>query len=380
MKILITNCQLRKTFDIFNIVKRTISSKNIIITSNKVSLTSWFIYKKRNYLLRESSYDIFVKDLKKILNTFKKEKIVYLPIEESTTLLFLKLIKNNKIDHLKYLLPSFENFLVARNKKKLMEFCHQNGIPAPKLFSKQQILQNNRAKNFTPVICKPAIGSGAKGIVIINTPSDIKKLSKIDEGKYVIEELLPNGKDVHGSFFLMQKGKLIDAYGHKRIRTFPTIGGVTVYSKIDINKQIVSIGSNLLRKLNWSGFAMIEYLWDPKEKIYKVIEINPRLWGSILLSEFANTKFIENYINLCIDKPVVVSNIDLTVKIRWLLFDVLNLINSRITFREFFTLNRKTTCYINRTYADWWSVFWFNFFFIVNISNVKKILQKWRKK
>ncbi len=381
MKILLTDIHTRKAFDIYHIIKQTVPKKDIIISSNRNNLLfSSLVYRKKNFLLRNASYENFEKDLKKIIYTFKNEDVVYIPVEENTTLFFCDFIAKNKVTNLKYLLPSRGNFQIARNKKKLTEFCHQNRIPAPKLYSKQQVINNINNDKFVPVICKPQIGSGAKGIVIINSPLDKKRLLEIDDKSYVIQELLPDGKNVNGAFFLMEKGKLISAYGHKRIRTFPVSGGVTVYSKIDINEKLISIGSKLLKLLNWSGFAMIEFLWDPVEKVYKVIEINPRLWGSILLSEFGKTNFLENYINLTIGEPVILSKTNLNAKIRWLLFDVLNLVNHKISFKEFFNFNERNTCYINGTYANWWAVFWFHFFFIININNFKKLLQKWRKK
>jgi len=105
---------------------------------------------------------------------------------------------------------------------------------------------------------------------------------------------------VPGVFYLFENGKMVSYYGHKRIRTYTIEGGVTVYSKISFNEQIKKMGENLLSKLNWSGLAMVEFLFDKRVNDYKIIEVNPRLWGSIFLSEFANTKFIRNYINLSI--------------------------------------------------------------------------------
>ena len=45
---------------------------------------------------------------------------------------------------------------------------------------------------------------------------------------------------------------------------------------------------------------MIEYILDHRDNKYKLIEINPRMWGSIMLSEFCNSNMLDNYINISV--------------------------------------------------------------------------------
>ena len=380
MKVLITDSKQRKTFDIISILKSIISPKDLIITNDNNSIFSFIVYRKKSLLLRNSSYDLFKSDLSNILLKFPNEEIIYIPIEENTTLIFYKFIEKNKLPNLKFLLQDLQSFELAINKLVITKFCLKNDIPAPRYFNKKQVLLSLEEKYFIPVICKPRIGSGAKGIISITSPQEVDKLALFDESKYVIQELLPNGKDVYGTFFLMNKGEVISVYGHRRLRTFPFTGGVTVYSKIEMNKKTILLGSQLLKKLNWSGFAMVEFLWDPEIKSYKVIEINPRLWGSILLSEFSGASFFINYINICLGNITVPVSIKSNSKIRWFLFDLLNLFRTGEIIRDFWMFNKKETCYINVTYADWLSIFLFHLYFIYNTNNISTFFKKWKKK
>ena len=48
---------------------------------------------------------------------------------------------------------------------------------------------------------------------------------------------------------------------------------------------------------------MVEFLYDIEQKSYYVIEINPRPWGSILLSEICESNLMDSY--LTYDSSVV---------------------------------------------------------------------------
>ena len=379
MKILLTDCNSRKAFDIYNILCRHFEPSAIILTNLKNS--KWqerLIYIKSPHILRKNSDESFAEDLLLISLLYSDELIVYLPIEEDTTSLFYSFIKKQGSLNFLYNLPHQDIFNLAKDKYLLNKFCLQNNIPAPALFEKNQILQLNE-NDFIPLIVKPRNGSGSIGIKHINNFSQKIELENLSFEEYVIQEKLENGKDVKGAFFLCEKGIVISNYCHERIRTFPLNGGVTVYSQITENKEIINTGSELLKKLNWSGFAMVEFLWDKVSNSYKVIEINPRLWGSILLSEFSNANFILNYINLCNRAPLIKSNIYQAAKIRWMPFELFNWIYSKEKIKEFWKINRKNTCYINFTYAHWWSIIWFHLFFYFNITNFKTLLLKWKK-
>lgn len=379
MKILVTDCFTRKSFDIYNILKRHYNKSNILLASSSNNKLKEQITYKRNILhLNKNNQQSFSENLLNISRSFQNEIIVYLPIEEDTTLMFLNFTENIGTLNFRFLLPRKYIFNLARDKHSLNMFCLANGIPAPKLFEFSNY--DSLKKNFIPIIAKPRVGSGAKGFLHIDEEKQLERIKKIiNPDKYLLQEKLPNGRDVKGAFFLCVDGEVVSSYSHERIRTFPISGGVTVYSRIAENQDIIKIGSDLLKKLNWSGLVMIEFLWDDREKLYKVIEINPRLWGSILLSEFSNTSFLENYVNLSINKPHKESLISKDTKIRWLPFDIINWLSKDVKIKGFWKLNRKNTCYINLTYASVWSSFWYHLFFFFNINNLKLFIKKWKK-
>jgi predicted ATP-grasp superfamily ATP-dependent carboligase len=51
------------------------------------------------------------------------------------------------------------------------------------------------------------------------------------------------------------------------------------------------MGLQLLKALDWFGVAMVEFKLDPRDGIPKLMEINPRFWGSLALAIAAGVNF-----------------------------------------------------------------------------------------
>ena len=377
IKVLLTDSLNRKSFDLYNILNRYKSKYKILICPDKKNLFSYLlnllVYWKAPHTLRTDNHDNFSKDLTSILESNAGNEIVYIPVEEKTTLLFYEFIKKNSFPNLKYKLPSQAAFNLTRDKLLLMKLCEREKIPHPVTYDSADNLQDVDTKQF---IIKPRIGSGAEDVKYINSQEDLKILNEINPEEVVIQEKIKNGREVIGAFYLFDNDKLISSYCHQRIRTFPEEGGVTVYSKLITNDEVVSSGEKLLTLLNWDGLAMIEFLFDPADKKYKVIEINPRLWGSILLSEFSNINMIENYIELSLNRSSQSDAPKTDTKIRWFFpYDVILFFKKSVGTGKFWSVG-KNTCYINFTYANKIKAFIFLLVSVFSLKNMKKLLKK----
>lgn len=371
MYILLTDPFSRKTFDIANILKKKKYTLLIAYEGNIfIKLIVKLLYTSKVASLTLNNFNNDFEEIEKL-----EEEIVFFPIEEKTILYYYNYLKMNSNSKIKSLLPDEDIFNLVRDKGSFSSFCLNNDINVPKEYSFEEVL-NNRLIPL-PLIVKPKIGAGSVGIKFVDTVEDLKILNTLDSSTYIIQERIKNGQDILGGFFLIYHGKLITYYGHKRIRTYPEEGGVTVYSKVDINEDIKNLGASLLKKLNWSGIAMVEFLYDESSESYKIIELNPRAWGSIMLSEFCNSNMISNYINLCMDKEILDTNIKNDVYIRWIFpWDIINYIRKKGNIKEFWCLNLKSTCYINNTYSNPFQAVLFLLINIFDVNKLKKLYMK----
>ena len=369
VKILITDPLLRKTFDVVNILLSKVDIKSLVFLcfDNNTLKKTKNIYK--SYNLHHVREECFSEDLYTLSKEYEDYKIIYIPIEESTTINFYDFIKKYGNQNFLFMLPHINSFNLSRNKDELNRFCELNKIPCPKYYSEKQI----KERNFElPIILKPINGSGSIGIKYLKKLNDLTSL-EIDYNNYFIQELLNNPKNVEAGFFLCSDGKIISFYSHERIRTYPNQGGVSVFSKSTFNKKILNAGSKIIKELNWSGFIMIEFIKCNKSKEYKLIEINPRLWGSFLLSEFSGANFVSNYMSLCSGDKLEKNNLVREKYIRWIFpYDLIYFLKKPKNPFKFFKI-KDDTCYVNFSYCNLMKSFRFILF---SYFNYKKIKQK----
>ncbi len=375
MKILITDIFLRKTFDVVNILYRHYEKKDVLLLTedlnvfNKLNCTLSY-HSSNLFLLRKD--ENFNNDLNQILKKFPEEKVIYLPVEEDTTLLFYNFLSyENSPKNLFFLLPEKEVFERSTDKALLNLFCEENKIPCPKFVSAEGF--ENNTFQF-PIIVKPKKGSGSKGVYYIDNQNELKG-KKIDFKKNLVQERLPNSKNVEGGFFLCKDGEILSFYSHQRIRTFPESGGVTLFSKASEKQNIKEAGEQMTKALNWNGLLMIEFIFDERDNKYKVIEINPRMWGSILLSEYCSANFLVKYIELCVGRSKIENSAINNYNIRWIFpYDLFYFLKHPSNPFRFFSTN-KDCCHINFTYSSFFRSLPFillNYFYLAKLLRLFK--------
>jgi predicted ATP-grasp superfamily ATP-dependent carboligase len=84
--------------------------------------------------------------------------------------------------------------------------------------------------------------------------------------------------------------------------------------------RIEELGIRLLQSLKWHGVAMVEFKVDPRDNEPKLMELNPRFWGSLALAIHAGVDFPYLLYRMAMGKefaPVV--DYTVGVRCRWLL-------------------------------------------------------------
>ena len=74
-------------------------------------------------------------------------------------------------------------------------------------------------------------------------------------------------------------GHLAAYFTTRKIRRFPTTGGITALSISTHETELVANVLPFFKQFNWKGLAEVELKIDDRDGKAKVIEINPRVWG-----------------------------------------------------------------------------------------------------
>ncbi len=95
-----------------------------------------------------------------------------------------------------------------------------------------------------------------------------------------------------GVFLCLHGGTTVAAFSHRRLREKPPSGGVSVLSEsVELPAGLRRHAETLLRALDWTGVAMVEFKLDERDGVPKLMEINGRFWGSLQLAIDAGVDF-----------------------------------------------------------------------------------------
>jgi predicted ATP-grasp superfamily ATP-dependent carboligase len=377
-RILVPDAETRKAFDIISILSSIFPDISIILGNTEGSLKMQKhlerIFIGKSEILRTTDVEYCIKDLISISNKYSDDKLIFIPAEEKTIAIFYQYLNENGQNNYEYILPNENIYTQFRDKKGLNDFCSINQLSAPAHYTPKEI--ESLSADKYPILLKPCIGSGSEGQYRLYKPGDYTdEIKNVVNGKpYLVQELISNGHDVQGAFYLYNNGELVEAYTHERIRTSPPSGGVTVLSKLNTNNEIIAEGKKILDKARWNGLVMLEFLFDTKTSKYKVIEANPRVWGSIMLSEFSGRNLLSNYVRLCMGDDIVNNYREDDAYIRWFFpVDILNYIKKLGRIPGFW--NFKNTCFINWSYASKRSAILFNLSNLFSMKNIKRFFR-----
>ncbi len=358
-KVLVTDGHWRKTLA----VVRSLGRKNIHVTVGERTFlnTSFFSKYCSSRLLYPSPRlhpERFIEFLLRELSQSRYDCLF--PMEEETLLLVAKY--HSEISRLTSLLiPDLSKIEFVRDKANLLQFAERHGIPIPKTFypspSSSNFFNLKDEDWFNPPIpsvIKPRVSSGAFGLLYVNRKEDLPSFYQAVHQRYpfpLIQEYIPDGGGTFGlSALFDQNSNLKAAFVHKKLRMYPVRGGPSTLRESVEHPQIMELGLSLLRLLDWKGVAMVEFKVDPRDNTPKLMEVNPRFWGSLQLAIFSGVDF--PYLMLKIAKGEEVEPIlsyKVGMRCRWLLLgDILHFLTNPKRFHlnpPFFHFFEPNTCY-----------------------------------
>jgi protein-tyrosine-phosphatase len=116
-----------------------------------------------------------------------------------------------------------------------------------------------------------------------------------------LKHLLPHTPVVEQAYFagrgvgveaLFEHGQLRWLFAHERLHEMPITGGASTYRRAyNPPPAVRDAAIKLLTHLQWHGVAMVEFKVAADGQDYRLIEINPRLWGSLPLAVGAGVNF-----------------------------------------------------------------------------------------
>ena len=349
MSVLVTDGHWRKTLA----VVRSLGRKGVHVTVGERTFLNTSFFSK--YCSRRMVYPSPRRYPDQFLNFIMKEikenhyECLY-PMEEETLLLLAQ--HRSEISKYTYLLiPDSQKIEFVRDKRSLLRFAEAHGIPIPRTIYSLENLEPDMVQSRSPAsnvvqglasqldsipvpaVIKPRISSGSFGIAYVKRKEDFLPLYQKIHARYpfpLIQEWIPDEGGTFGFSALFDEGsKVKAAFIHKKLRMYPIQGGPSTLREGVQHSQIMELGLSLLKSLNWTGVAMAEFKVDPRDGTPKLMEVNPRFWGSLHLAIVSGVDFPYLILKMARGETVEpILHYPTGKRCRWLLFgDILHFLN-----------------------------------------------------
>ena len=262
-----------------------------------------------------------------LLNEVKRNNYdMVLPTELETQQIILR----NRKELEKYTRVPFADYALTanvQNKAWLMKYAETNGYPCPKTYFIESG-ENSQLSALCsiieyPLVIKPRESSGSRGIIYVKKPSEFPAALKKVQDRYplpIVQEYIPHGGAYGVGALFNRNSEPKAAFVYKRLREYPVTGGPSTLRESVKNDEIKEIALNLLKSLKWTGIAMVEFRVDARDGRPKLMEINPRFWGSLQLAIISGMDFPYLLYKMAVDGDIEpVWDYRVGVRCRWLI-------------------------------------------------------------
>ncbi|TKX72846.1 MULTISPECIES: ATP-grasp domain-containing protein [Halorubrum] len=235
-------------------------------------------------------YDQFVHDLRTV--TQRDEVQTILPMNGYG----IYTVRNTEEiqDDVSLIIPSIESYEAAWDRYRTVMMAQSCNIPTP-----ETDLLSDRSKAPDRAVIKSRYSIiesdnelSYPGVELIDGNNSVDQEAVIERMSHepIIQEYVPSTGE-YGFFAVYDQGSPVATFQHRRIRSTSYSGGASAHREAVRIPEIDRLGRRLLDKLDWHGPAMVEFRRDSRDGTFRLMEINPRFWGSLALGIAAGVDF-----------------------------------------------------------------------------------------
>lgn len=207
-----------------------------------------------------------------------------------------RISKNQKKLSCTLAFPDYPTLEIVTSKYRLLQHAIEHNIPCPKtrFVAHPDDIEGSLSDLQFPSVLRPSMGSGGEGITFVHAPEDLqsaeKNFFKI-YGPHMIQEKIPFRNKYTVGVLCNADAQIRRVCVIKEIRNYPVETGAACYVETVEYPELVDISIKLMKSLNYFGIADIDFLVDERTKEPKLMEINPRFWGSLPVAIAAGVDF-----------------------------------------------------------------------------------------
>jgi predicted ATP-grasp superfamily ATP-dependent carboligase len=228
------------------------------------------------------------------------------------TILVIAGLRDELARHVALAAPDPDALARVRDKWQLVGLAQAVGLGAPESHAPEDAdaLREVAERVRYPCILKPRSGHGAGFVSIVGSPAEL--LARVAawpdvrdpayDRRPLIQDLVPGV--VHDVNVLMCHGEPRIAQTQRRVRMLPASGGPGILSETTWEPELRDAAIELMRSVGWHGPAQIEMKRDGRDGRARILDVNPRFWGTLDLAIRAGVDFPALTCRLALDGDV----------------------------------------------------------------------------
>jgi predicted ATP-grasp superfamily ATP-dependent carboligase len=239
---------------------------------------------------------------------------------------------------LKFAHAPAEKLRLANDKWEVMKLCKNLGAAHAESFIPESLeeLKKRAGELAYPAVIKTRVGNAGKGVIFVHDRDDLmtqyaavlERFSILRENWPMVQEYL--GTDICGVCMIYNKGRLVASSAETYLRTkeenkFST----TTYRRSAFDPEGVANCKMVADHLKWHGVIHFDMIRDFRTGTGKIIEINPRLWGTLIIAVAAGIDFPYMLYQLALTKKITSFSDTYAENVyaRWILGELIGLLN-----------------------------------------------------
>lgn len=195
-----------------------------------------------------------------------------------------------------------DDIQVIVSKHAVLERVSKAGVPIPRTVipaSVEDVIPAGSGIGF-PLLIKGDQGEGSQQVRMVDGPDSLQteyaKVSAMGRGakhRPALQEYITGPKYTVGG--LCVRGKLLRVIAYLSELTFPPRIGGTIRSVTARPPGLIETAAEAFDALRYTGLGNLEFIHDPRDQKYKLLEINPRVWGCIGFAQHAGVDLYTPY-------------------------------------------------------------------------------------
>ena len=182
------------------------------------------------------------------------------------------------------------------DKREVFRLAQQAGVPTPPIMfpeSSDDVARFLSSATF-PIVLK-AINPGrlerrtGHRLLVAHTPEELlRRYDEWEDGgapNLMLQEHIPGGDETVWVFngVFNERSECIAAFTGQKLRQHPPGAGATSLGMCAPNAQIVRLTTDFMRTLPYRGVIDIDYRYDARDGLYKLLDPNPRVGSAFRL-------------------------------------------------------------------------------------------------